>query len=131
MKLSNKPFKFIIPVALLTILISLTVYNFIFSIYEVKIITEPDAIFADTSSEVKIMIKPVNALGCVVPFRKARGKFRFLEGSDLVEIILKNENTGLMILRSKGIAGKISLSIISEYSFLPSLVEIKFLTKSV
>jgi hypothetical protein len=128
-KIKNKLVLIIIP--LILIIIGFNIYHFLFNIYEVKIVAEPEVIFADLSSEIIIVIKPINALGWEIPFRSVSGKFKIVEGNDIVNIILKDEENGFILLRSKGIDGKVAVYVDSEYSFLPSYIEIQIFPRMV
>jgi hypothetical protein len=97
----------------------------------VEIISIPKVVFADPTSNITIKIKPINAFGWEVPLRNASGTFRIIEGKNNVEIILINEDEGIIILRSKGVVGIIGIYVESEFSIFPSYIEINFLPKSV
>ena len=87
-------------------------------------------VFADPSSQITVKIKPINALGWEVPFRRARGRFIITEGRDKVEIINLNEEEGFIILRSLGVVGSVSIIVESEFSLFPSYIKIQLLPKS-
>jgi hypothetical protein len=113
------------------ILTGMLLYYFVFNIYEVEIVSVPNVVFADPSTNITIKIKPINALGSKVPLRTASGTFRITEGKEYVEIIIINEDEGFLILRSTGIVGTVGIYVDSEFSLFPSYIEINFLPKSV
>lgn len=104
---------------------------FIFNIYEVDVAVNPSMVFADTSTEIKLTVKPITAMGWVVPFRTVNAKFKILEGNNLVTVKLIDEEKGFIILKAKGREGKVSIYIDSEYSLFPIYVNIKILPKTV
>lgn len=116
--------------AILLILAGFILHYFIFSIYEIKIISEPKLIFAGQPSEIKISAKPINAMGWVAPFRSVNAKFRIINGQDFVDVLYVNEENGFILLRSKGIEGKVEFYIDAEYSLFPSYFEIHILPKT-
>jgi hypothetical protein len=97
---------------------------YIFNIYETTIETFPKNLFADNQSVIKISINPVNAFGWIIPYRKISGSFEITEGRDLVDIIKEDDRTGVICLRARLRTGKVVVKVISNYSFLPSIVEI-------
>ena len=116
---------------IILVLVGFNLHYFIFSIYEVKIVVRPKDVFADPSSEIKVTIKPINAMGWEVPFRTIKAKFNILEGNNLVTIKLVDEENGIILLQSIGIEGKVSIYIDSEYSLFPAYIEVQILPKTV
>ena len=114
----------------LSLIVILFCYNYIFNIYETTIITEPQNLYANSHSVVKILINPVNALGFKVPFRKISSSFEITEGKDLVDIVKQDNKSGYLVLRARNKTGKVVIYIKSGYSFLPSLVEINIYPNS-
>ena len=108
-----------------------TLHYFIFSIYEVNIVVKPKVVFADPSTEIKVTVNPINAMGWDVPFRTVKAKFNILGGDGLVTIKLVNEEEGFILLQSTGTEGKVSIYIDSEYSLFPSYIEVLILPKTV
>ncbi len=113
------------------VLAGFILHYFIFSIYEVKIVVNPSEVFADPSTEIKVTVKPINAMGWEIPFRTVKAKFKILEGNDLVIIKLVDEENGFILLQSVGTEGKVGIYIDSEYSLFPSYIEIQILPKTV
>lgn len=99
-------------------------FHYIFSIYEVIYKLTPDKLFADNTSTIVIEAVPLNSFGWKAPFRKSYSSFTIIEGNDLVEIINLNKEYGILKLRAKDKAGKVSVTIKSKYSLLPSTIEI-------
>jgi hypothetical protein len=99
-------------------------FHYIFSIYEVIYKITPDKLYADNSSTILIEAVPLNSLGWVAPFRKSYSEFIFNEGAELVEVLTLDKNNGILKLRAKEKSGKVSVTIKSRYSLLPSTIEI-------
>ena len=68
---------------------------------------------------------PVNAWGFKAPFRKAKTKFVIEEGTDLVDILLKDEEHGVLSIRSKMAAGKVVIRAIPAKSLFPTKFELE------
>ena len=103
---------------------SLWLYMYVFNIYEVNVSVNPGELFADGSSTVKIEAVPLNSFGRRAPCRSVPAKFEITGGKDLVSVISKDEENGIMILKAKFSTGKVEVLIKPEKSLLPSLVEI-------
>lgn len=110
--------------AIIILILGLLVYYFIFNIYEVTFSIKPKILFADYKSTTIIKAIPVNALGYEVPFRSVRAKIEIEEGNDLVDVIKRNENKGVFILRAKDKPGKVKILIKSDKSLLPTSITI-------
>lgn len=106
-------------------------YFFLFNIYGSEVKRSAQNLYADTSSEITIEVIPVNALGKKAWFRKSSATFEIVEGLELIEIIERNEESGIIKIRSKGEAGIIGIKIKSEHSLLPEYIEIEILTLTV
>jgi len=118
-------------IVIMTITVAVLFYNYIFSIYEVVVESEPKIIFADQKSYIRIYLKPINAMGWKAPLRNADGSFVIIEGEELVSIESIDESNGEIILRSLGVPGEVSFSIKSRYSLFPIYFEIQILNKTV
>ncbi len=99
-------------------------YYYLFNIYEVVYSVNPGELYADNKSSVTITSQPINALGYKVPFRSAPAEFIIKEGSDLVNILLNEDDKGILKLNAKDKTGKVIVYIKSKYALLPSLIEI-------
>ncbi|MEI7810896.1 MAG: hypothetical protein WCJ01_00565 [Ignavibacteria bacterium] len=95
-----------------------------FNIYEVSFKVSDVVLFADNKSTSIIEVIPLNSFGNRVPFRKSPAEFQIVEGVDLVEIIQNDIDNGILTLKAKDMPGKITVRIKSEYSLMPSLIEI-------
>jgi hypothetical protein len=113
------------------VLAGFTLHFFILSIYEVNIVVNPKLVFADPSTEIKVTVKPVNAMGWDIPFRTVKAKFKILEGEELVNIKLIDEEDGFILLQSIGTEGKVGIYIEPDYSLFPSYIEVHILPKIV
>jgi hypothetical protein len=99
-------------------------YHYIFSIYEVTYKITPDKLYADNNSALIIEVVPINSFGWKAPFRKTFSEFTINEGKDLVEVIFQDNSNGILRIRAKEKPGKVSITIKSNYSLLPSTIEI-------
>ena len=106
-------------------------YFFLYNIYGSEVKRSAQNLYADTSSEIKIEVIPVNALGKKAWFRKSSATFEIVEGLELIEIIERNDESGFIKIRSKGVAGLVGIKIKSEHSLLPEYIEIEILTLTV
>lgn len=95
---------------------------YVFNVYGDIIIKQPDNIYAEHSSTIKITVIPVNAFGWKIPFRKSNAEFVIIRGESIVEIIEENRPQGFIILHSKGIPGIVEISVKSRFSLFPNLV---------
>ena len=109
---------------LIVFIVGFSSYHYIFSIYEITYKVTPDKLYADNNSTLIIEAIPINSLGWKAPFRKTYSEFTFNEGKDLVEIIFQDNNNGILKLRAKEKSGKVSMTIKTKYSLLPSTLEI-------
>jgi hypothetical protein len=119
----SRPEIFIIAAALIILLV-IFAFFYVFNIYEVIYLVQPDSLYADNHSTATITAQPINSFGWAIPFRKVAAEFEIKEGNDLVEIILKNNEDGKMKLRAKNKTGTVVVFIKSKYALLPSSVEI-------
>lgn len=117
-----KPFLIALIVVFLIALILL--YYYMYNIYEVVYKTSPKELYADFQSQLTIEAVPMNALGSKALFRSAPAEFNIIEGADLVEIVKKDEISGILILKAKGTAGQVVIRITSKYAMLPSEVKV-------
>ena len=109
---------------LLIFIAGLASYHYLFSIYEVTYKITPDKLYADNTSTLVIEAVPINSFGWKAPFRKPHTEFTFNEGKDLIEVVFRDNDNGTLKLRAKGKPGKISVTIKTKYSLLPSTIEI-------
>ncbi|MBK7632817.1 MAG: hypothetical protein IPJ23_19485 [Ignavibacteriales bacterium] len=106
-------------------------YFFLYNIYGSEVRRTPENFFAQTSSEMKIEVVPINAMGKKAWFRKSSADFDIVEGMDLIEITEYNKESGFIKIKSKGKAGLVGIKIKSQHSLLPEYIEIEILALSV
>lgn len=117
--------KIIIVYTIITLLIVLILsYYFLYNVYGVEVKKTPENLFADQSSTMQIEIVPVNAFGVKALFRSTSATFEIIEGEHLVEVISKDEQNGILKIRSLGKSGIVGIRVVSPYSLLPEYVEI-------
>ncbi len=106
-------------------------YFFLYNIYGSEVRQTPENLFAQTSSEIKIEVVPINAMGKKAWFRISSATFEIIEGIDLIEITEYNKESGFIMIRSKGKAGLVGIKIKSQNSLLPEYIEIEILPLTV
>ena len=106
-------------------------YFFLYNIYGSEVRRLPQYLYADTYSEMKIEVIPVNALGKKAWFRNSSATFEIVEGLELIEIKEYNKESGFIKIRSKGKIGLVGIKIKSEHSLLPEYIEIEILALTV
>jgi hypothetical protein len=109
---------------LIVFIVGFSSYHYIFSIYEITYKVTPDKLYADNNSTLIIEVVPINSFGWKAPFRKTFSEFTINEGKDLVEVIFQDNSNGILRIRAKEKPGKVSITIKSNYSLLPSTIEI-------
>jgi hypothetical protein len=105
-------------------IIGFGVYHYIFSIYEVVYKVAPAKLYADNSSTLVIEAVPINSFGWKAPFRKSYAEFTVNDGRELIDILSIDNDIGILKLKAKEKPGKVSITIKSRYSLLPSTIEI-------
>ena len=114
----------ILVIIILIAIIGLASYSYIFKIYETKVETSAQSLFADNNSTVIISVVPVNSFGCKAPLRKSNAAFEIREGKELVDIVSEDDSSGTLILHAKYKTGKVIVYVKPELALLPTLVEI-------
>jgi len=108
-------------------LIAFALWNFVFSVYEVRYDTSSTTLYADGTSEFTLSCVPINALGFAAPFKSSYTTFSLQEGAELVEIVSSNNDSGQIKLRAKSTPGMVTLLVKSELSLLPTSFQINIL----
>lgn len=98
---------------------------YVLNIYGDVIVKDPENLYADNTSTIIIEAIPINAFGWKIPFRKSWAEFNIIEGENLIDIIQKNDKDGMIILRSRGIPGKVEISVKTKFSLFPNLVKVE------
>jgi hypothetical protein len=106
------------------LIIGFLFYQYLVNIYEVTVLVEPEALYADNQSTVIVSVIPLNSFGWKALFRTVTAEFEIEEGNTLVETIKADTKNGKLFLRAKYETGKVTIKIKSEYSLLPTTVEI-------
>jgi hypothetical protein len=109
---------------LIVFIVGFSSCHYIFSIYEITYKVTPDKLYADNNSTLIIETVPINSFGGKAPFRKTFSEFTFNEGKDLVKVIFQDNSNGILRIRAKEKPGKVSITIKSNYSLIPSTIEI-------
>ena len=112
-----------ITIIILSVLIIYLIYYFFFNIYEIEICVNPNRLNPDNNSIDKINIKPINSLGIEIPFRRVYSQINFIAGIELVNILLRKDRK--IILKAENNTGIVNIEILSKFSLLPNVVEIK------
>ncbi|MFA8342246.1 MAG: hypothetical protein ACEPO8_04665 [Rhodothermaceae bacterium] len=119
--MTDKLIYLIISIVVFTLL--LLCWQYILAVYEVKFQVSETQLFADNESETTIIAVPINAMGFKAPFRKTEISYKFETGSDLVETE-NNSEEGIIKLKAKNETGTVVLFIKSDYSLMPTKIEI-------
>ncbi len=109
------------------ILLLIAGYYFLYNIYEIRVDISPKHLYTDLNSTIEIKVVPVNALGSKALFRSTKSEFEIIEGASLVEIIILDENSSILKIKSKGLEGKVGIKIYNSHSLFPQYVEILIL----
>ncbi|MEJ5263589.1 MAG: hypothetical protein WHT45_12965 [Ignavibacterium sp.] len=109
------------------ILLLIAGYYFLYNIYEIRVDISPKHLYTDLNSTIEIIVVPVNALGSKALFRSTKSDFEIIEGASLVEIIILDENSSILKIKSKGLEGKVGIKIYNSHSLFPQYVEILIL----
>ncbi|MBI2420107.1 MAG: hypothetical protein HYV28_19775 [Ignavibacteriales bacterium] len=110
--------------ACILLILAFLLHNYVFSIYETRILADKEELFADGHSQIQIMAEPINGLGFKAPFRSAQAAFTLEEGSELVDIVRKSEADGVLILKAKYATGKVVVMIKPRYAMFPTKITI-------
>lgn len=116
--------EYFILVTLFIFILVYIIHQYIYSIYEVKVVAKPDTIPPDNKSKTIISVIPINSLGKKVPFRSVPVNFNIIEGENLILTEYKNSKKGIAVLRVKDKPGLVKIEIISNYSLFPNIIEI-------
>jgi hypothetical protein len=118
-------------ILLIFFITAFAVYNYLISIYEVIYQVNPDKLYADGRSEIKITAIPLNGIGSKALFRAAEAEYTIIEGGYLVDILKYDKTTGILILKAKNSTGSVKITAKSSYALLPSLINIKIYPNTV
>ncbi len=113
-----------------TAVVILLLHNYVFSIYETDFRLSNEVLYADNMSTVKIIAVPVNGMGMRAPFRKVPTVFTFEQGAELVDVVSKDENSGVLVIKARLSPGKVIIRAKAKYSLLPSVFEIPILANT-
>lgn len=108
----------------------LLLHNYVFSIYETDFRLSNEVLYADNMSTIKIVAVPINGLGVRAPFRKVPTVFSIEEGEQLIDVVSKDENSGIMVIKARLSPGKVIIRAKAKYSLLPSVFEIPILANT-
>ncbi len=115
----------LISILILLSILSISIYHFVFNIYEVVFSVAPDKLYADDISTVKISAVPVNSFGFKPPFRYSDTTFRLEKGGNLVSIIKYNRVKGTVVIKAKDKTGSILVRAKSKHAMFYSSFEIE------
>ncbi len=101
-------------------------FGYLFNIYEAEVGASSKSLYADSSSESVITIVPLNSFGRQTPWRSLGGTFEITEGAALVEVLSKDEQNGILKIRSRSTPGKVVIRVSpgSGMAILPSEIVI-------
>lgn len=112
----------LIPILILVLVIalSLVVWHFFFSIYEVKYSLNFSNNSIKTNSKFVIESYGLNSLGQKLGWRKINNSVKILEGDEFVKEILVSKQNQIIILTNSN-TGKIILKVESKFSLNPAI----------
>ncbi|MCX6152304.1 MAG: hypothetical protein NTX22_17395 [Ignavibacteriales bacterium] len=106
------------------LIFSFLIWQYVLNIYEVDFLVEPKELFTDNKSIVRIEAIPINSFGKRAPFRQVKTEFKILEGFNYIEVVYEDTSKGILIIRSIGQEGKVQIKISTNYSLIPTILEI-------
>ncbi|MBK8945836.1 MAG: hypothetical protein IPM32_11285 [Ignavibacteriae bacterium] len=109
-------------IVIFAIFLSLLIWNYFFSIYEVKFSTSFQNSILKTDSENFIEFYGINSFGQNLSFRNLEMTFEILEGKELVNEIKKKSNK--VFISTNQIEGKVVLKVNSKFSLNPTIISI-------
>ncbi len=104
--------------------VGILAWLYLFNIYEIKIVVQPEYVIANDRGEVTVRVIPVNSFGKEAPFRKVKVQFQVEKGAELIKSLEKKNNSSIVIIKPNGKVGKIILKVKPELGLFPTLVEI-------
>ena len=112
----------LIPILILVLVIalSLVVWHFFFSIYEVKYSLNFSNNSIKTNSKFVIESYGLNSLGQKLGWRKINNSVKILEGDEFVKEILVSKQNQIIFLTNSN-TGKIILKVESKFSLNPAI----------
>lgn len=108
-----------------TLLAAIVLFNYVFSIYETRFDVTNQTLYADAGSTVTITATPINAWGFKAPLRKAHTRFVIEEGADKVDVVTKDEENGVLTLKSRLLSGKVVVRAIPAKALFPTKIELE------
>ncbi|MBK7106112.1 MAG: hypothetical protein IPH62_12590 [Ignavibacteriae bacterium] len=109
-------------IVIFAIFLSLLIWNYFFSIYEIKFSTSFQNSTIKTNSENFIEFYGINSFGQKLSFRNLDITFEILEGKELVNEIKKKSNK--VFISTNEIEGKIVVKVNSRFSLNPIIISI-------
>lgn len=116
---------------ILAVIVFLFGKMYLFNIYEVEFEVKPYKMYADNQSQVQITSIPLNAFGWKAPFRDSPTEYEIREGEELVDVVKRDDEKGILILKAKEKPGKVVIHAKSKFSLLPSEITIIIETNAV
>lgn len=110
--------------ACIILIFAFLLHNYVFSIYETRILADREELFADGHSQIQIIAEPINGLGFKAPFRSQQTAFNIEAGSELVDVVRKSETDGVLILKAKYATGKVVVMVKPRYAMFPTKITI-------
>jgi len=113
-------------ITLLVVVISITlifVWFYLFNIYEVKIIVNPESLKLTSNSKIEIQTIPLNSFGTKALFRTISTKYEIVSGKELINLEKKSEN--ILWIYSNGKSGEAEILVTPSIGLFPSKIKIK------
>jgi hypothetical protein len=122
-----KSYKLITIYIIFLVLTAFALWQYVFTIYEVKSEISRYSITAGSNELIEISVFPINAMGNKAPFKKVNAVFSVEEGASLIEIDQDNFENGKIKFRVKEVSGIVKIKIFTEFSLFPIIQEFEVL----
>ncbi len=102
------------------LLLSFFGWQYVFSIYEVKVAVVPEKV--SVGDRVSVRLSPLNSFGKKAPFRKVQEEVKIVKGAENIEVL--PETTSEDFSFRAVLPGEVELHVASEVSLETNLVKI-------
>ncbi|PIQ07700.1 MAG: hypothetical protein COW71_15085 [Ignavibacteriales bacterium CG18_big_fil_WC_8_21_14_2_50_31_20] len=112
----------IILLCILILFIALFLWQYVFNIYEAKILVNPKYLIINSDSKVVIEVIPLNSFGKKALFRKISLNHKIIYGKDLIKIEKISDN--IFNIHSKGKIGNAEILVTPSVGLFSSKIKI-------
>lgn len=122
---------FVLLTVIIVLLLAFSIWQYVFMIYEVKFVQEPEEVFAEEGTVFELKAQPLNSFGKKVWFRSVSAEYEVVEGKHLVEKLSENIEEGTVRFKSNLLPGKVIINAKSKFSLFPTQIEVNILSSTV